>query len=813
MNKNIELLAPAGNMEALKSAVENGANAVYLGGKLFSARQYASNFNDKELEDAVKYAHIRGVRVYVALNILLSDDEIDEAIDYLVYLYSIDVDAVIVQDLAVIKILRELLPDFEMHGSTQMTINNSYGARLLEEWGLTRVVLARELSSENIKYIHDNAKIGLEAFIHGALCISYSGQCLMSSIIGGRSGNRGRCAQPCRMPYSLVDLDTQNIVDTEMEEKYILSPKDLNTIEDLEQIIESGVESLKVEGRMKRSEYVSIIVNKYRNALNGVKVSEKDKKDMAQIFNRGFTKGYISGDRGSTFISLDRPNNRGIEIGNVTKQVGNKTYIYLKDKLVVGDGIRIIDNTGQELGLTINKIYIKEKSVDSGEKGDTVYIKGLKNGSIGAKVMKTSDITLLKESKKQYIYNSFTNVHMAVKIYIGRPVILYLWDDNGNYIEVKSEILVEEAKKVATSKERVEKQLSKLGNTSYNLKSIEIDMDKGANIPIKLLNSLRRQAIDKLNSIRVNFNNRKLLKKDRIEKYKCELKDIKIDKANSKRKISVMIDNRENFERLDMNKFDRIYINFIEGLNDVIDTLNDNGKEIILSTDRIIGDGDFDSIKKVFNNVDLKKVYGVSASNLGTIKFIKENFDTNIHCDIGINIFNSVSAKFLEQYGISSITLSPELTLNQIKYITKRTDIPCDIIVYGYLPVMTMKHCPFSLIRNCKNDNRCYSCEFREGFGLRDRKGEIFPVKRNSGITTVYNGQTLMLLQYIDKIYDSGISCIRLDFNFQEPISEIQKIYYDFSNNKIDINEVNKFVENFKRDRSITKGHLYRGVL
>ena len=285
VNYNTELLAPAGSMESLYAAVENGANAVYLGGKLFNARQNASNFGYEEIKEAIAYAHLNRVKVYVAINILIDDREMDKALDYIKFLYEEDIDAIIVQDLGLAKLVRELFPTLNIHASTQMTINNLEGVKFLEDLGFTRVVLARETPLEEIKRIRRASSIELEGFIHGALCVSYSGQCLMSSVIGGRSGNRGRCAQPCRMPYSIVDKEGELLDD--WQELHLLSPKDLNTLDYIKELIEAGIKSLKIEGRMKRPEYVATIVETYRKAIDGnIRISEKNKIGRASCRER-----------------------------------------------------------------------------------------------------------------------------------------------------------------------------------------------------------------------------------------------------------------------------------------------------------------------------------------------------------------------------------------------------------------------------------------------------------------------------------------------------------------------------------------------
>jgi putative protease len=314
MNK-IELLAPAGNFEALAAAVESGADAVYLGGNKFSARAYADNFDGETLVKAVSYSHIRGVKVFVTINILLSDRELVEALDYVSYLYHIGVDAIIVQDLALLKLVASAFPQMEVHCSTQMTVHNSEGVKYYSALGAKRIVLARELSLVEVKHIVQSTGVECEIFIHGALCVSYSGQCLMSSLIGGRSGNRGRCAQPCRKKYSFYNFKTGK-VESGNQNKHLMSTRDLNTYNRLEELVESGVTSLKIEGRMKRAEYVAIVVKHYRAALDSILEKGEGKSreaeyELKSAFNREFTEGYLFNKRKRDVVSIERPDNRG----------------------------------------------------------------------------------------------------------------------------------------------------------------------------------------------------------------------------------------------------------------------------------------------------------------------------------------------------------------------------------------------------------------------------------------------------------------------------------------------------------------------
>ncbi|WP_242863269.1 DUF3656 domain-containing U32 family peptidase [Caloranaerobacter ferrireducens] len=823
MKEKIELLAPVGSIESLYAAVENGADAVYLGGKMFNARQYASNFDKEELKKAIEYAHIKDVKVYVTVNILLSDSEFKEALEYISFLYNIDVDAIIIQDLGLANLVRKLLPDFELHGSTQMTIINQYGAKFLEELGFTRVVLGRELSVEEIKYIKDKTNIELEGFIHGALCISYSGQCLMSSIIGGRSGNRGRCAQPCRMPYTLVNAETGQTISSKLDKRFLLSTRDLNTIEDLNKIVKAGIISLKIEGRMKRPEYVAVIVNKYKkeldNLYNGIDrvISKEDKKELLQIFNREFTKGYILGDFGKNLVAIDRPDNRGVYIGKVIDVDKKYIYILLEDSMNVGDGIEITDNKGNKNGIIVNSIFLKGKRVESCRKGEVAKIKKIGNIKKDSKVYKTSDVLLLEKARKSFTERDKLkkiDVYMEVEIKIGHPIKMHLWDDRGNYVTIESEEKVQEGTNIFLTEEKVIKQLSKLGGTHYVLKDINISLQNNSMIPVSVLNKLRREAIEELNKKRAIINKRiEISEKDILNKMKDIIEKSKPYVKTRNKLLSISIQSYKQFKKIDLNKLDRVYISYCEGINECIEEIKKYDKEVYLQTEKILTNSDFETLNCQIKSIGIENIDGISVSNLGTLKYIKENFDTNIHCDVGINAFNSFTLKFLEEYGVKSVTLSPELKLNQIKNICLNTNLMCETIGYGYLPVMISKYCPFSIIKGCLSDKECDRCKFRYGYGLKDRLGKVFRTIRKRGTTIIYNSQPLVVIENLKEIYNSNVDMVRLDFTFEDDIKEVQTMYYDLANNNIDEKNIVEFINKIKKSRGLTKGHYYRGVL
>ena len=428
----VELLAPAGSREALVAAVENGANAIYLAGNAFGARAYASNFDREALREAIHFAHLRKVAIHVTVNTIVADEEMGPLRDYLRFLYEAGADAVLVQDLGVARVAHETVPDLPLHASTQMSVSSLEGVRALAELGFTRVVLARELSLKEIRHICAHASVEIETFMHGALCVCYSGQCLMSSMIGGRSGNRGRCAQPCRLPYTLVDEKGQDVLGDKAG-SYLLSPRDLSTIDVIPDLIEAGVSSLKIEGRMKRPEYVATVVRTYREAIDtyyagkGYAVTQEERDDLAQIFNRDFTTAYLEGRPGKAMMSDRRPNNRGLLIGRVTAYDWDRRIVTVKlsGRLGLGDQVDFWVKVGGRVTATISALTdAKGRAVEEGQAGDTVSFAIPSAVRDHDRVFKVYDARLMERAKETYASGAPVRrspVAIEVRAAIGEP--------------------------------------------------------------------------------------------------------------------------------------------------------------------------------------------------------------------------------------------------------------------------------------------------------------------------------------------------------------------------------------------------------
>ena len=495
---NVELLSPVGEWDSLVAAVQNGANAVYFGANEFNARMNSKNFDREELKKAIEYAKLRNVRTNLTLNILIKNNEFKQAMELVKYAYECGIDAIIVQDLGLAREIIKTFPDLEVHSSTQMTIYNLDGVKQIEKLGFKRCVLARELSIEEIKHICKNTNIEIEVFIHGALCICYSGQCLMSSIIGGRSGNRGKCAGTCRLPYTLLK-DEQTV-----DKGYLLSSKDVCTLDILPELIEAGVKSFKIEGRMKSPIYVGTVTSIYRkyidlaNSGKPYVVEAEDREKLMQIFNRGgFSTGYLKGKLGKEMMYKYKPNHIGIHIGEVLNYNANKGYVKFKvnKEISLGDSIAIKDSSCK-----ISELMIGNNNIKTARPGQVITI-GRINGSIkpGDKVYKTVSMALNKEAEQiSSKENIKRDISCKITVKENEPIKLYI-KDNITGIEVeKIGAMPEKAEKTGLTEDRLIEQLSKLGNTIFRINTIEIELGKMLITSISNINEIRREAVGEL---------------------------------------------------------------------------------------------------------------------------------------------------------------------------------------------------------------------------------------------------------------------------------------------------------------------------
>ena len=715
----IDLLAPVGDFECLKAAIQNGANSVYFGADLFSARAFAHNFDMDELKQAIEYAKIRGVKTNLTLNILLKDSEFESAINLALKAYEFGIDAIIVQDLGLAMKLIKMLPDLPIHASTQMTIHNLNGALKLQELGFKRVVLARELSMNEITHICKKTDIEIECFIHGALCVSYSGQCLFSSMLGGRSGNRGKCAGPCRLSYDLLENNKK------INSGYLLSTKDLCGLDYIPDMIEAGVHCLKIEGRMKSPEYVATVTRIYRKyidlALSGApyKIDEADKKDLLQVFNRGMSScGHLSDEPNKKLVYKEKPNHMGLFLGTVQNYNKNKGYVTLKLKepISIGDKVSLENENGS---YTISELMDKNNNIKETKINQTVTIGRIKgNINLGDKIYKISSKILTNNAKESYKNeNRKVSLNCNVTIKKDLPISINITSNNDipEYkdlnINYQLSYIPEAALNKPLDKEAIIKQISKTNSTPYVFNNININLDNNLHLSkLSMLNELRRTALDKVYEYAISKINRQLhenvsdseLKKnneilDNMRNLASTISNIK----NKKTSLLLNIINLE-YDYSKLENIDNIYIPLKYFLNkkyeQVLETLNKKA-EIYIYFPTILKE----NYKNLFytiakNTVQKYDIKGFVVSNISNIKMLNDLFEDlkqhfKIVANYTFNIFNSNTVLELKQLDISRFTISPESDKEIISDLCNYNYLQKELIVYGKTPLLNLNYC------------------------------------------------------------------------------------------------------------------------
>jgi len=810
-----ELLAPAGDMLSLKAAVENGADAVYLGVKKLSASAYASNFYLDELEQAIDYAHLRCVKVYVTVNTLIKDAEFSEAARTLHTIAAHGADAVIVQDIGLLSFLREFLPELPVHASTQMTVHNIDSVRSLEDLGIKRVVLSRELSLEAIHSIRDHTQAELEVFIHGALCICYSGQCLFSSMVGGRSGNRGYCAQPCRKQYALE----KNGEKVNGKGNFLLSPKDLNTAEILPQIIEAGVSSLKIEGRMKRPEYVAGVVGIYRRLLGryaadpaGYFVSEEELRTLEQLFNRGFTHAYLSGNPRIELMDHGIPYNRGVLVGTVKEQSkGGYVSLKLSAPLDVGDGIGF---SCEEVGETVTRMLYKNRPINSASKSMVVDLFLSNPVRAGTSVYRTSDISLMKSTELSFTSHApvrKVSVRLKITAMKGKHLEMDMEDSDKNVVRILSEYVVEPSQKTPTTKRDIEKQLLKLGNTVFSPVSLEIVSDPDIFVPIKELNSIRNSAVQEMEKIR-------------IRKWKRTSEDFIFshpsyrEEKTGKPLLSVSVNTLDGLLCAADEGADIIYFGGEHFRSHTKNTLKEAygiafraGCRIYLTTPSIVWDKEMNEMHLLIREALETGFHGVLVGNLGVLRKVQQ-LGCNFIVDFPLNVFNNRSCSFFHRAGAEVVSLSPELTMEQVSSLSRYGTVEC--MVHGSLKLMVIENCIVGSLLGGKNDLCCMPCR-DDRFLIKDEKGFEFPLMMDERCRThIFNSRELCLLDDIPSFIKAGILRFRIDTRYMDP-QKVRSVVAAYKQ-RIDQCISEQALSHLScRDISgkYTKGHYFRGVL
>lgn len=803
MNKP-EILAPVGSIDALHAAVNASADAVYLGGSRFGARAFADNFGETELIEGIEYAHLYGVKVYMTVNTLFRNEEINDLNDYILPYYKAGLDAVIVQDFGVMKHIHQIFPDLDIHASTQMTITTPYAYELLKDYGVTRIVPARELSINEIKSLKDikhfSDKLEIEVFVQGALCVCYSGMCLMSSYIGGRSGNRGRCAGSCRLPYFLYDDNGKKI---STEGQYLLSQKDLCGVNSIPDLIKAGVDSFKIEGRMKKPEYVACCVRSYRKLVDYCMSSDfsKDeygklamtcKDEMTEIFNRGgFTKGYFNKHNGKDMMSFNAPGHMGVEIGHIISVNNNCIKVKLTKKLHKADILLIILGD-EEVTLTSN--------VDSAS-GKEISLKVPKSRKLkkGMSLVRKYDAVLESELGTYYEHDKKLPITGKLVLNIGKEAVLEVGSlSAGNtYKAVVKGELVEKASSKPLDKSSVLSKLGQTGDSCFEFSDIDVHMDDNIFYSVKLLKDLRRKALSELEK-----KMRERSVRETPDRFNDEDKSIKTknnrrntdDYSINQKTIRVLISSMEQLDTV-INYSEKKSLNVKIAIDlqyftksDIITLMNAH-PEYSYALPMILRGRSFEEVM----SLPLNKCQSLIVRNIDELSYLKSiDYKGEVIADYGLYSMNTLAADFISGQNTDTVLTMPvELNRKQLELLGKCHG-NSEMIVYGYQPLMVMASCFTENTRGCDSGSDC-------SFIMKDRKNQKFFIKAlcKYCYNVIYNGVPTVIYDRLNEIKDyNGV--VRFQF-----VDESGKQITDI---------LDSFIGQEEYLGEYTRGHFTRGV-
>lgn len=804
-----ELLAPAGGPDALRAAINNGVDAVYLGVGQLNARRGAENFTADVLQEACDFAHLHGSRVYLTANVVVLPQEMGPALETIDQAWSAGVDAVIVQDLGLIRCLRQTMPEVRLHASTQINTHNTLTARELARLGITRVTLARETSVREAAAIAADGVLEVETFVHGALCFCYSGQCLMSSLIGGRSGNRGLCAQPCRLAYELVDSTGTAAA---VPGSHLLSPRDLCGIEMLPQLVSAGVAALKIEGRMKEPEYVALVTGVYRAALDratadpdGFQVTEAEQAILAEAFNRGFSSAYLSGVRDNTMMSYTRPNNRGVPVGRVAHVSGQTATVLLDADLDAEDTIEFWTSRGRSTQRA-GALSVRGNTVPHAPAGARADIVIERPVSSGDRVFRVANASLIEAARRTFAADAAADsieVDIRVRVVVGEPLEVRVTD--GVYAGLASGPVVEAARTKSVTAEEIMEHVGRLGGTPYRPRAWDIELEPGAGIGFSVLHRIRRDAIASHEAAVLGPWKGRQLAHPTVPAPSVTRRS----RGATPDLVVWCLDPDVARSCLQAGAARAIVPAWaLQGA----DGRADSRAARDVGASDTLGDGLVVEVPRVVHDREAASYLGAATAagravvgNLGLVRQIAES-GVFSEAHWGLNALNPWAVEALQDMGTGLVWLSPELSERQTAEIAAATAVPVGMAVYGRQEVMVTEHCVLMALGECRQN--CPSCQRRgEAYELRDTKGYRFPVMTDpTGRSHIFNSVPLDLSNVLGQVIATGVSAVRLDF-VSESADAARAVVQRFA-------RVLGGAEDTPSTRrgASTSGHFFRGV-
>jgi len=793
--EDIELLAPAGDWECLRAAVANGANAIFFGVEKFNARARAHNFQTNELPEIMKFLHKYGVQGFLTFNILVFEDELPEARKLIEACIDAGVDAVIVQDLGLVKMIREISPDFPIHGSTQMTITSPEAVEFIKPWNLERVVLGRENNLKQIQQIGEQAKLPMEVFVHGALCVSYSGQCLTSEMWGGRSANRGECAQACRLPYDLmVDGVHQPMGDI----AYLLSPKDLAAIDIVPELIEAGVTSFKIEGRLKSPEYVANVVSKYNKEIDKYfegdesGPSKEEVRELQQSFSRGFTHGFLEGTNNKQLVEGTFPKSRGVYLGKVERILRDGVVCRLEAPLKRGDGIVFDagDPTKKEEGGRVYDVRKGGLKLESeAPEGELIEIIPGRNDidlnrvHVGDRIWKTSDPALDRRLRSTFeTEKPLRTLPVAVSVFGQEGVPLRtIWTDVrlGTTVAIESAMPLERAEKRPLGYEVLSEQLGRLGGTIYHLDQLEVGLKGDVIVPKSELNRIRREAAEQLELLREQPPKYIKHQVDEYADAHEEAEPVAVGTAA----LTALCRTLEQVEAVVDTDVSLIYADFefIKQFPDAIKLCREKGKRIALVTPRIHMPGE----NGYHRNILKLQPDAVLVRNTGALYFyLKERMEKPdaahpmLIGDFSLNVANHKTVDLFREAGCEWVTPSYDLNIQQMVDMLRKADTShLEIVIHQHMPMFHTEHCVYcTFMSEGTNYTNCgRPCEEKRA-SLQDRIGMSHPVRVDEGCrNTVYNAVEQSGAEYLSTFMELGVRSYRVEF-LEENADKVREV-------------------------------------
>ena len=747
--RSVELLAPAGDIDALRAAVRNGADAVYLGTTDLNARRGAENFTIETLAGACAYAHLRGARVYLTANVVILEHEMPAALELVARAWEAGIDAVIVQDLGLIRAITASLPDVRIHASTQIDAHNIDSILALADLGVSRVTLARELSTTEIARLVAASPVQLENFVHGSLCFCHSGQCFMSSLVGGRSANRGLCAQPCRLPYDLIDADGAV---AEVPGRYLLSPKDLAGIDLLPDLVSAGVSALKIEGRMKSAEYVASVVSVYRAALDRAladaadyRVLPAESERLEEAFNRGFTQGYLSDIRDDRLMSYTRPNNRGVPLGRVARTAPGRATIALDRALESADTIEFWTAAGR-FAQAAGELGLADGTAAAAPAGAYVTVAVDRPVRTGDRVFRVVNAALTEAARRSWRSPDERRpvpVRFRATLRIGEPAVLEASAEGATVRVAGAD--VEAARTKALTPEEVIEHLGRLGGTPYAAVDISVHLDAGVGMGFSALHALRQEAITRLDAVRLApWEGRHLPQAPRVPA-------LTPGRAQLGKPVLTVVARTAAAAR----------------------ACRDAGADRVLlecSSPAALPAGVDARLPRIVHDAESQSVLacgresgGVAVSgNLGVLRRMGAD-GLPVEADWGLNVVNPWTASALAEAGAVAVWASPELSGRQVASLVAGSPVPVGVVACGRLELMVAEHCVLQAVGPC--DHLCEGCaRQRQRWVLRDRKGYEMPVFTDAaGRAHLYNAVPLDLSRALPELIEAGVAALRLD--------------------------------------------------